>query len=65
MTKFQCHAFFPSENIKQNVLLSFYLDNLWHKAMADGENGENGNTKILISKQQKEIFRRNKCFIII
>ena len=28
LTKFQCHAFFPSENIKQNVLLSFYLDNL-------------------------------------
>ena len=26
-TKFQCHNFFPSQDIKQNVLLSSYLDN--------------------------------------
>ena len=25
--KFQCHIFFPSQDIKQNVLLSSYLDN--------------------------------------
>ena len=25
-TKFQCHAFFPSQDIKQNVLLGSYLD---------------------------------------
>ena len=25
-TKFQCHTFFLSEDIKQNVLLSSYLD---------------------------------------
>ena len=25
-TKFQCHTLFPSQDIKQNVLLSFYLD---------------------------------------
>ena len=25
-TKFQCHTFFPSQDMKQNVLLSFYLD---------------------------------------
>ena len=24
-TKFRCHTFFPSHNIKQNVLLSSYL----------------------------------------
>ena len=24
-TKFQCHTFFPSQDIKQNVLLSSYL----------------------------------------
>ena len=24
--KFQCHTFFPSQDIKQNVLLSSYLD---------------------------------------
>ena len=26
-TNFQCHNFIPSQDIKQNVLLSFYLDN--------------------------------------
>ena len=31
-TKFQCHTFFPSQDIKQNVLLSPYLDSWWcHK----------------------------------
>ena len=25
-TKFQCHIFFPSQDIKQSVLLSSYLD---------------------------------------
>ena len=27
LTKFQCHIFFPSQDIGQNVLLSSYLDN--------------------------------------
>ena len=32
LTKFQCHIFFLSQDIKQNVLLSSYLDNWWrHK----------------------------------
>ena len=26
LAKFQCHIFFPSRDIKQNVLLSPYLD---------------------------------------
>ena len=26
-TKFQCHTFFPSQDIKQNVLLTSYLGN--------------------------------------
>ena len=26
-TKFQCHDFFPSQDIKQNLLLSSYLGN--------------------------------------
>ena len=55
-TKFQCHTLFLSQNIKQNVLLSSYLDN-WDainfktfpgptsKAMADREKKE-GKTKI-------------------
>ena len=28
-TKFQCDTFFPSQEIKQNVLLSSYWDNWW------------------------------------
>ena len=27
LTKFQCHIFFASQDIKRNVLLSSYLDN--------------------------------------
>ena len=30
-TKFQCHTFSPSQNIKQNVPLSYFLDNSCHK----------------------------------
>ena len=26
-TEFQCHNFFPFQDIKQNILLSSYLDN--------------------------------------
>ena len=29
LTKFHCHIFFSSQDIKQNVLLSSYLDNCW------------------------------------
>ena len=29
-TKLQCHTFFPSQKIKQNVLLTSYLDNWWY-----------------------------------
>ena len=27
LTKFQCHTFFPSPDIEQNMLLNSYLDN--------------------------------------
>ena len=27
LTKFQCHIYFPSQDIKQNLLLSCYLGN--------------------------------------
>ena len=30
LIKFQCHTFFPSEDIKPNVLSSSYLDSWWH-----------------------------------
>ena len=41
MDKFQCHIVFPSQDIKQNVEIRV----------------EDGNTKILISREQKELFR--------
>ena len=34
LTKFQCHIFFPSRDIKQNVLLSF-LNNCWRHKLED------------------------------
>ena len=34
-TRFLCHAFFPSQDIKQNVLFSSYLDNWWHHELWD------------------------------
>ena len=64
-TKFHCHTFFLSQDIKQNMLFSSYLDSWWpHKlffikiflgstseAMADLEKkrGEDENTKNWIS----------------
>ena len=67
MPKFQWYTLFPSQDIKQDVLLSSYLDNWWHylrscpKAIFDkGERGEDENTKIWISQEPK-----NHFFIII
>ena len=30
LTKFQCHTFFPSQDIKQKVLISSHLGSWWH-----------------------------------
>ena len=72
-TTFQCHAFFSSHNIKENVLLSFYLDSwCYHKLLrfildqalkqwlTERRRGQDGNTKIWISWEWKELFRWNK-----
>ena len=74
-TKFQCHIFFPSLDIQQNVLSSSYLDSWWRHKLQDlswiklssykakahrEERGKDGNTKIWISREQKEHFRWNK-----
>ena len=72
-TKFQCHTFSPSEDIKHTVLLSSYLDKWWHykllrfifnhplKQWPRGrKSGEDGNTKIRISREQKELYQWNK-----
>ena len=66
-----CHTFFPSDDIKQNLLLS-YFDNWWHHKLlrfifdhllkqwpTERKTGE-GNTKIWISREWKELFRWNK-----
>ena len=75
MDKVSTSYLISSQDIKQNLLLNSYLDNLWRdvinfkiylgsfsKAMADdrGGKGEGGNTKIWISRERKEIFRWNK-----
>ena len=39
-TKFQCHTFFPSQDIKQDVLLSSYLDSQWNNLYHNGWQGE-------------------------
>ena len=73
-TRFQCHTFFPSQDVKQNVLLSSYLDS-WNvinikiylqtasNAMADREKKKGKtykNTKTWISQERKDFFRWNK-----
>ena len=71
--KFQFHTFFPSQNKKQNVLLSFSLDSWWHHKLlrfmfdqplkqwlTGGKWGEDRDTKIWISRKRKELFRWNK-----
>ena len=72
-TKFHCHTLFLSHNIKQNVLLSFYLDSWWcHKFLrffldqplkqwlTRKKRGEDENTKISMSREWKKLFRWNK-----
>ena len=72
-TKFQCHTLFLSQDIKQNMLLTSYLDKWWHhkllrfflnhplkRWLTGKKRGEDKNTKIWISWDQKELFRWNK-----
>ena len=65
--KFQCHTSFPSQDIKQNVLLSllfrqlmsqsirFILDQPLKQWLTGRKSGEDGNTKIWISWERKEL----------
>ena len=63
--KFHCQNFFPSQDIKQNLLLSSYLENWWRKIylrkqwLTGWQRGEDGNTKIWIFWEEKEAFRLN------
>ena len=67
--KFQCHTSFPSQDIKQNVLLSSYDDVTNYKIyvgstlkqwLTGRKRGGDRNTKIWISQEGKELFRLNK-----
>ena len=68
-TKFQCHTFFPSQDIKQNMLLCSSLDNWWHHKFKDlslinllsnGWQGEKGwRTEI----QKSEYLENEKNFL--
>ena len=67
-TKFQCHTFFPSQDIKQNVLSS-YLGNWWrHKLLrfifdhplkqwpTGRKRGKDGKRKIWYLENEKSFF---------
>ena len=69
-TRFQCHAFFPSQDIKQNEFLFRQLMTSWTlrfifdhplKQWPTGrKRGKDRNTKNWISREWKELFRLNK-----
>ena len=71
MDKVQCYTFFPSQDIKHNVLLSFYLES-WDvinfkihlgsssKAMPDREREKEGEMKIPKFQARKGLFRWDK-----
>ena len=71
--KFQCHASFPSQDIKKNCVIKFLfrqlmisqtirfiLDQPLKQWLTGRKRGEDGNTKIWISPERKELFRGNK-----
>ena len=67
-TTFQCHTFFPSQDSKQNVFLSSYLDNWWCQTLrfifdhhlkqwpTERKRGKDGNRKIWLSRKRKSFF---------
>ena len=68
MDKVQFYTFLPSQDIKQNVLLSSYTDKRCRQTLryifnhplkqwpSGRKRGEDGNTKILLSRERKELF---------
>ena len=75
MDKVSMSHLFPSQDIKQNLLLSscdvinlkIFLDQPLKQSLAGVKRGENKNTKTWISQEWKELFRWNKksfsCFL--
>ena len=76
LIKFQCHTFFPSQDIKQNMLLSSYLDNSWHRKFniffdhplkqwpTERKKGDDENTQIWIFRERKELLRMIKMIVV-
>ena len=74
LAKLECYTFFPSQDIKKNMLLSFYLSNWWHHKQTlrfifnyslkqwpiGRKRVEDRNTKIWISPERKKFFRGNR-----
>ena len=67
--KFQCHTFFPSQDIKQNVLLSSYLNSRWHHKFQDlssiklSSNGWQGEKEEKVKIQKFEYLQNEKSFL--
>ena len=62
MDEVSSHTLFPSQDIKQNMLLSFYLDSWWRHKLRVRQKKQ----KICISQEWKELFRWNKkTFFIV
>ena len=68
-TKFQCHTLFLSQDIKQNVLLSFYLDSWWPHKLSDfswinlKSNGWQGKKEGKMKIQTFEYLENEKSFL--
>ena len=69
-TKFQCHTFFPSQDIKQNKLLSSSLDNWWRRKFQDlslihlWSNGWLGEKEWKTEIQKSEYLENEKNFLV-
>ena len=61
MTKFQCHIFFTSEDIKPNLLLSSNLDNWWRHKQSSTKN-RRGKDEGKKERQKFEYLKNKKSF---
>ena len=68
-TKFQFHIFFPSQDIKQHVLLSSYLDSWWRYKLEDLSsinllsNGGQGEKERKREIQKSQYLENEKSFL--
>ena len=68
-TQFQCHNLFPSQDAKQNVLLSSYLDGWWNRKLWDlssinlWSNSWEGKKEGKRERQKCEYLENEKSFL--